>query len=215
MTGVKMGDRLVQIGCADAGRLAAVAGRVGLSGRALAVVPAESVAARVRHAAARAGVLVEIEIASPRRCRLKTAVRSGVVDDTADSSATCVRKAKSPRFREIDRILRPGGRVVFIGTSPRGGLAGCSHARRTTRPLVASGQASALLKADGFLSVRQLADRDAWYLWRRCADRATRRRRKGRAARMLMAHEAVRPMAKGLPTHWTCGDAFNRPRVRL
>jgi len=53
MTGVKMGDRLVQIGCADAGRLAAVAGRVGLSGRALAVVPAESVAARVSTRGAR------------------------------------------------------------------------------------------------------------------------------------------------------------------
>ena len=36
MTGVKMGDRFVQIGCAHGGRLAAVAGKVGLSGRAVA-----------------------------------------------------------------------------------------------------------------------------------------------------------------------------------
>ena len=38
MTGVKMGDRLVQVGCADAARLAAIASKVGLSGRAAAVV---------------------------------------------------------------------------------------------------------------------------------------------------------------------------------
>ena len=34
MTGVKMGDRLLQVGCAHGGRLAAVASKVGLSGRA-------------------------------------------------------------------------------------------------------------------------------------------------------------------------------------
>ena len=36
MTGVKMGDRFVQVGCAHGGRMAAVAGKVGLSGRAAA-----------------------------------------------------------------------------------------------------------------------------------------------------------------------------------
>jgi len=39
MTGVKMGDRFAQVGCPDGGRLAAVALKVGLSGRAVAIVP--------------------------------------------------------------------------------------------------------------------------------------------------------------------------------
>ena len=161
MTGVKMGDRLVQIGCADAGRLAAVAGRVGLSGRALAVVPAGSVAARVSHAAARAGVLVEIEIASPTALPLEGSTFDlAVVDDTADFIGDMRPEGEVDTIREIDRILRPGGRVVFIGTSPRGGLGRLFTRSRHEPPLVASGQASALLKADGFLSVRQLADRD-------------------------------------------------------
>ena len=39
MTGVRMGDRVAQVGCAHGGRLAAVASKVGLSGRAVAFVP--------------------------------------------------------------------------------------------------------------------------------------------------------------------------------
>ena len=49
MTGVKMGDRLLQVGCAHGRRLAAVAAKVGLSGRAVVVVPDEE-ADRARQA---------------------------------------------------------------------------------------------------------------------------------------------------------------------
>lgn len=64
MTGVKMGDRLAQIGCAHGGRLAALAGKVGLSGRAVAIVPDDRSAGRASKGATDAGVLVEVEIAS-------------------------------------------------------------------------------------------------------------------------------------------------------
>ena len=57
MTGVRMGDRIAQVGCAHGGRLAAIAGKVGLSGRAVAVVPDEASAARARKARRGAGVL--------------------------------------------------------------------------------------------------------------------------------------------------------------
>ena len=58
MTSVKMGDRLVQIGCAHGGRLGAVAAKVGLSGRAAAIVPDQSSAARARKGAADASSCV-------------------------------------------------------------------------------------------------------------------------------------------------------------
>src|SRR5947208_16397190 len=84
MTGVKRGDHLVQIGCAHGGRLAAVAGKVGLSGRAVAIVPDEASAARVRKGAAEAGVLVEIETAPPTRLPVEDrAFDIAVIDDTA------------------------------------------------------------------------------------------------------------------------------------
>src|SRR5450432_2832607 len=84
MTGVKMGDAFVQVGCANGARLAAVAGKVGLSGRAALVAPDESSAARARKAAGDAGVLVEIEIAPPTRLPLADdEFDLAVVDDTA------------------------------------------------------------------------------------------------------------------------------------
>ena len=67
MTGVKMGDRLLLVGCAHAGRFGAVAVKVGLSGRAAAVMPDESSAARARKGAADAGALVDVDVASPAR----------------------------------------------------------------------------------------------------------------------------------------------------
>src|SRR6267142_150132 len=58
MTAVKMGDRVVQVGCAHGGRLGAVAVKVGLSGRAVAIVPDEPSAERARKGAAAAGALL-------------------------------------------------------------------------------------------------------------------------------------------------------------
>src|SRR2546427_13284311 len=75
MTGVKMGDRVVQIGCAHGGRLAAVAGKVGLSGQAVAIVPDAASAARASKGAAQAGVVAELRIAP----QTPPAARSGGV----------------------------------------------------------------------------------------------------------------------------------------
>jgi SAM-dependent methyltransferase len=161
MTGVKMGDRFLQIGCANAQRLVAIAAKVGLSGRALAVVPDDSVAARVTTAAQRAGVLVEIEIASPSTLPLEAgSFDLAVVDDSAGFIGAMRPEGEVATIREIGRVLRPGGRIVFIGTSPRRGLGRLFMRSQDGPPLVASGQASALLEADGFKSVRQLADRE-------------------------------------------------------
>jgi len=83
MTGVKMGDSVAHIGCAEGGRMAAVAAKVGLSGRAVAIVPDQASAARARKGAAQAGVLVEIEIAPPTHLPADEASFDlAVVDDT-------------------------------------------------------------------------------------------------------------------------------------
>src|SRR5947208_2681401 len=84
MTGVKMGDRFVQVGCAHGGRLGAVAGRVGLSGRAVVIAPDEASAARARKGAAEAGVLVEVEVAPSTRLPIEdTGFDLALIDDTA------------------------------------------------------------------------------------------------------------------------------------
>src|SRR5260370_40302601 len=83
MTGVKMGDQFVQVGCAHGGRLGAIAGQVGLSGRAVVVAPDEASAARARKGAAEAGVLVEVEVASPTRLPIEDGgFDLALIDDT-------------------------------------------------------------------------------------------------------------------------------------
>ena len=161
MTGVKMGDRLVQLGCAHGGRLAAIAGKVGLSGRAVAVVPDDASAARARTGAENAGVLVEIESAPPTRIPAGAgAFDLAIVDETAGLLANMRPEDRVTAIREIARVLRPGGRVVLIGAAPRGGLGALLTRAQSGPPFVSSGQALLALEAEGFKSARVLAERD-------------------------------------------------------
>lgn len=161
MTGVKMGDTFVQVGCAHGGRLAAVAGKVGLSGRAAVVAPDESSAGRARKAAEDAGVLVEVEVAPPTRLPLADGEFDlAVVDDTAGLFGTMRPEERVAAIRELVRVLRPGGRVLVVGASPRGGLGAVLSRTQNGPPFVASGDATRALEADGFKSVRTLAERE-------------------------------------------------------
>src|SRR5262245_44791719 len=113
MTGVKMGDRLLQIGCAHGGRLGAVAAKVGLSGRAVAVVPDNVSAARAQKGAESAGVLVEVQVAPTSTLPLEDAAFDvAVIDDTGGLFGTMAADDRARAVREIVRVLRPGGRVV-------------------------------------------------------------------------------------------------------
>ena len=161
MTGVKMGDTLVQIGCAHGGRLAAVAGKVGLSGRAVVAAPDEASANRARKAAEDAGVLVEIEVAPPTRLPLPDdEFDLAVADDTAGLFGSLRAEDRVTAVRELLRVLRPGGRVLVIGSMPRGGLGAVLSRTQHGPPFVASGDATRTLEADGFRSVRRLAERE-------------------------------------------------------
>jgi len=160
MTGAKMGDRLLQIGCAHGGRLAAIASKVGLSGRALAVVPDEASAARAQKGASDAGVLVEVEIAPPARLPTENgSFDLAVVDDTAGLLGSMTPDDRVTSMREVARVLRPGGRVILMGSSPSGGL-GRLFGGSAPPPFVGSDAASGALSDTGFKSVRTLAERE-------------------------------------------------------
>jgi SAM-dependent methyltransferase len=157
MTGVQMGDRIAQIGCPEGGRLAAIAGKVGLSGRAVAVVPDEVSAARARKAAAREGVLLELEIAPPTRLPgAAAAFDLVVVDDTGGLLWAMGADDRVLAVREALRLLRPGGRVMVIGSTPRAGL-GSLFTR--THPAPRFDPAPAL-QSGGCKAVRVLAERE-------------------------------------------------------
>ncbi len=157
MTGVKMGDRFLQVGCAHGGRLAAVAAKVGLSGRALAIVPDGQSAERARRGAAKEGVLIDLEIAPPTALAVEDgAFDVAVVDDTGGVLSGLAPHQRAPAIRELLRALRPGGRVVFIANGTPSGF-GAILSSKTGQ---AGFDAAAALQAEGFKSVRELADRE-------------------------------------------------------
>ena len=157
MTGVRMGDRNAQIGCAHGGRLAAVAAKVGLSGRAVAIVPDEASAARARKGVEDAGVLVEIQVAPPTSLPVDAdAFDLVVVDDTGGLLGPMRAEERVATVRELLRILRPGGRLVVVGGAGRGGL-GALFSRASNAPPF---DPAPSLEADGFKMVRRLAERE-------------------------------------------------------
>ncbi len=161
MTGVKMGDRLAQIGCAHGARLGAIAVKVGLSGRAVAIVPDEASAERARKGAAEAGVLVDVEIAPPTQLPLDAdAFDLVVIDDTGGLLSALAPERRGFAVREALRVLRPGGRAIVIAATPRRGLGALLGHGPTNADYDASGGATNALSAGGFRSVRPLGERE-------------------------------------------------------
>ena len=160
MIDVRMGDRIAQIGCAHGGRLAATAGKVGLSGRAVAVVFDESSAERARKGASDAGVLIElieVERAAPSRVPLDDdSCDLVIVDETGGLLSESKPEDRSALLKDVNRILRPGGRVMVVGTAPRGGLG----ALLTRAPQGPPFNPEPWLQAEGFKAVRRLAERE-------------------------------------------------------
>lgn len=157
MSGVKLGDRVLVIGCSDPPLIAALAAKAGLSGRTCAVDESADVATEAGRIALKEGVLVETS-AAPRsappfeRDSFDLVVLRNVLGTgEGQSRATAVQEAA--------RVLRPGGRAVAIDTLTRSGIA-ARFGAHTTTPADDAGGVLEILKGQGFVAVRVLAERD-------------------------------------------------------
>jgi ubiquinone/menaquinone biosynthesis C-methylase UbiE len=164
MTGVKLGDRLLMIGCTDASLLSAIAGKVGLSGRVCAVVPDESSASRARRGAEQGGILLEIERNAVETLPFEDGAFNLIVVDAQDGLLWKMQpEPRQALFRDAFRASSPRGRIVVIERRNRPGFGGLL--KRSAPPVedqayeVSGGSLSALQEA-GFRAARLLAERD-------------------------------------------------------
>src|SRR5688572_1940659 len=115
MSGVRMGERVLQIGLDDARRIALIAAKSGLTGTAAIVVRDEAAAARVQQAIADAGALAEVHVVHGGELPFPNAAFDAiVVHETSQTIASPDAATRAHWLRECERLLRGGGRLVAI-----------------------------------------------------------------------------------------------------
>ena len=162
MTGVRMGERVLQIGVADERLTAQLAAKPGISGHAAIVVRDENAGDRARAAALEAGALVDVHVAATDALPFDDrAFDVVIVHGAAGQVAALDPATRASMLTESLRVLRPGGRLVALEPGTPTGLA--SLIRRPAAPdshYEAAGGTPAALEAAGFKPVRLLADRE-------------------------------------------------------
>jgi hypothetical protein len=159
MSGVRLGEKALQIGEGDTRVMALVAARTGLTGTAAIVVLDDQAAARVRHAVTDIGALAEVAVADRQDPPGDGAFDVIVVHDVQRTIAAANDAVRSGWLQLCRRVLRGGGRVVTIEPgSPVGFRAWFSSSKDAAQGGGVSSQAA--LESAGFRNVRLLADRE-------------------------------------------------------
>lgn len=160
MTGVRMGERFLQIGCDDAALLAGLGAKVGLSGGAALAADDEAAAARGRAAAAKAGILLDVHTGPPAGWTVEAgAFDMVVVDDTRTAFASRSADSRRECLAAAWRALRAGGRIEIVERTGGGFFGG---APAPPADFAAAGGAEGVLRAAGFNPVRVLAEKDGF-----------------------------------------------------
>jgi SAM-dependent methyltransferase len=162
MSGVRMGERLLQIGGVDAKLAAQLAAKPGISGHAAIVVTNERDVERARAAAAQSGALVDVQSAPISALPFGAGEFDVVVlHGAAGALAPLGVPARTNALSEVHRVLRAGGRIVALEPGAPTGLSSLLRTAPAVDPdYEASGGTVAALEAARFKPVRLLADRE-------------------------------------------------------
>ncbi len=159
MAGIKLGDRLLVVGCGDPIVIARIAAKTGLTGRAVAIDEREALSARAADVAAREGALIETATAPWHA--LPVDAGSFDVAVIFDVFPHVPAAARIACVGEVQRALRPGGRCLVIDTLPPGGLRGLLHRAPPPQADYPLGDGAVrLLQSAGLRAVRTLAERE-------------------------------------------------------
>ena len=144
MTGVRMGERYLQIFCNDATLTAGLATKVGLSGVAALAAPNETHASRGKAAASKAGALVDVQVTALASFPWSRDSFDMVVIDNTGEDFTALNEAdRAALMSATKQVLRQGGRVELIER-------------------MRSSSSEPILAAAGLRPVRTLAEKDGF-----------------------------------------------------
>lgn len=143
MSGVRMGERVLQVGIDDPAIAGAIAAKVGLSGQAAIVVADDAAGASARSAVEKAGVLADVQVAPLHALPVPSDSFDLVVLHARSGWLSALdAAARQAILVDVHRVLRGGGRAVVI-----------------ERP---GGNAADALSTAGFRASRVLAERDGY-----------------------------------------------------
>jgi SAM-dependent methyltransferase len=162
MAGVKLGERLLQIGVDDATLAGQLAAKTGLSGTAAHVVSNDGEAVQVQRGAKKVGVLVEVRVGPLDTLPFDDSAFDLVVIHSASGQlATATGDARVAVLRDARRVLRPGGRLLAIEPGTATGLRSMLRSAPAAQAAYdAGGGTPAALRDAGFAAVRDLGDRE-------------------------------------------------------
>jgi SAM-dependent methyltransferase len=148
MTGVRMGERFLLIGCNDQALVSGLAAKVGLSGTsAVAAFTAEQ-ARRAGAVGAKVGALIETQIIDGNALPFESdQFDMVVVDDTNGTFGAIDEGRRLDYLRDARRTVRPGGRIEVVE-----GMKARAEGYDVLRDLTTA----------GFKPVRELAERDGF-----------------------------------------------------
>jgi len=156
MTGVRMGERFLLIGCHDRALLSGLAAKVGLSGSAAVATNDLASARRAAAVGAKVGALIDVRpIEGDALPFDRDQFDMVVIDDTNGSFAAIDEPARVAYLRDALRTVRQGGRIEVVE-----GLGGGIFRGAVTRP-----QSYDMLRdlvAAGFKPSRLLAEKDGF-----------------------------------------------------
>ena len=157
MAGLRLGDKVLQIGSGDPRLIAMLAAQVGISGQASALVPDDGGAAPISRAAQSRGVLVDVKVAPLRTPPFAQGWFDVVVIPALIGAMRPHERVGT--LQGARQVLRVGGRCLVIEAAPRGGLGALFSGRALDPHYRSQGGAEAALRAEGFKPVRTLAER--------------------------------------------------------